>query len=90
MKFKSTSMSYTTTDPVTLETLKKAQEMQLDSQSKKHLFRSHKSKKDSLPEQSNNSLQRRKYSLSTPTELEGIADEETSKSSDTLQKGQVS
>nr|CAH8873268.1 unnamed protein product [Trichobilharzia regenti] len=88
MKFKSTSMSYTTTDPVTLETLKKAQEMQLDSQSKKHLFRSHKSKKDSLPEQSNNSLQRRKYSLSTPTELEGIADEETSKSSDTLQKGQ--
>ncbi|CAH8644098.1 unnamed protein product [Heterobilharzia americana] len=85
MKFKSTSVSYASKDPLTVETLRGAQETQLDGQPTKQESRNYKLSKETSPQQSTNQLMR-KYSFPTPTQLEDGTDKKGSKSSDTSQK----
>ncbi|CAH8566749.1 unnamed protein product [Schistosoma turkestanicum] len=88
MKLKSPSTSYISHDPIVLETLKKAQELQLDINSKKRTSHSNKltflTHKDTVSV----STSTRKYSLSIPSKMNDATDQNVSKKSDVSQNYQ--
>ncbi|TNN15812.1 hypothetical protein EWB00_001041 [Schistosoma japonicum] len=89
MKLKSPSTSYISNDFVVLETLKRADELQLDVQSNKHI--SHVGKSNQNSSSSHNSgikLSIRKFSLSIPSKLNDEINQNVSKISDSTQNYQ--
>lgn len=88
MKLKSPSTSYISTDPVVLETLKKAQELQLEMNSKKYTSHSNKLTFSTNKHSSSIPPPTRKYSLSIPSKLSDTTGQNISKNLDTSQNYQ--
>ncbi|CAH8650685.1 unnamed protein product [Schistosoma intercalatum] len=88
MKLKSPSTSYISTDPVVIETLKRAQELHLDMNSKKHTSHSNKLSFFIHKHSSNKPSSTRKYSLSIPSKLSDTTGQNISKNLDTSQNHQ--
>ncbi|CAI2735200.1 unnamed protein product [Schistosoma spindalis] len=88
MKLKSPSTSYISNDPVVIETLKRAQELQLDINSKKHTSHSNKLTFSIKKHSSNIPSSIRKYSLSIPSKLSDATGQNISKNLDTSQNYQ--